>query len=165
MSITKNLLEELKEEAVVTRKMLALVPADKYDWRPHNKSMSIKELAGHIADLPGWVSLAFISDEMNFATSGYTPPVWDNKADLLGLFEKEYDGAIKHLENANDDDLLPRWLLKNGDDILFDTTKGGLIRHSLSQIIHHRAQLGVYLRLLDIPIPGTYGPSADEPSF
>lgn len=162
---TKELLEELAQESVVTRKMLERVPEDKYDWRPHPKSMTIKELSGHVAELPSWISMAFTTDELDFAANAYIPPVLNNNTDLLALFEKSLAGAKEQLEKAKDEELLPRWLLKNGETILMDLTKGGLVRHALSQTIHHRAQLGVYLRLLDIPIPGTYGPSADEPSF
>jgi len=165
MSTPNEFLQELTDESVVTRKMLDRVPSDKYDWRPHEKSMSIKQLAGHIAELPGWMSMAFTTDELDFQANDYVPLVWNNNEELLDLFEKSFAGAKAHLEEAKEEDLAPTWLLKNGDQVLMSLTKGGLVRHALSQTIHHRAQLGVYLRLLDIPIPGTYGPSADEQSF
>lgn len=165
MSITKDLLQELTQESVVTRKMLERIPADQYEWRPHPKSMSIHQLAGHIAELPGWVSMAFTTDEIDFATSEYTPLAWTTNEDLLAHFEQALAGGQQQLENASDEELNPRWVLRNGEQILLDITKGGMVRNALSQTIHHRAQLGVYLRLLNIPIPGTYGPSADEPGF
>jgi uncharacterized damage-inducible protein DinB len=165
MSALKDFLKELAEESVVTRKMLNLVPAGKHDWRPHEKSMSVRLLAGHIAELPGWISLAFTTDGIDFAANAYVPPVWNNTEELLELFEKSFAGAAEHLEKSKEEDLAALWTLKNGGQVLMSTTRGGLVRQSLSQIIHHRAQLGVYLRLLDIPIPGTYGPSADEPGF
>lgn len=165
MSTTKDFLEELRQESAVTRKMLERVPADQYDWRPHPKSMTMKQLAGHVAELPGWVSMAFTTDELNFAGNEYTPAVWANNAELLQVFEQLLAAAQLQLENATDQNLSPKWQLKNGDTVLMDLTKGGLVRHAISQTIHHRAQLGVYLRLLDIPIPGTYGPSADDQSF
>jgi uncharacterized damage-inducible protein DinB len=165
MSTPNEFLKELTEESVITRKMLDRVPADKYDWRPHEKSMTIKELAGHIAELPGWMSMAFTTNELDFQVNAYSPPVLNNKDDLTTLFEKSLEGAKTHLEKAKEEDLSPAWLLKSGEQVLMSTTKGGLLRQALSQTIHHRAQLGVYLRLLDIPIPGTYGPSADEQSF
>lgn len=165
MSILKDLLKELSQESVVTRKMLERIPSDKYDWRPHQKSMSIHQLSGHIAELPGWISMAFTTNELNFADSGYVPPVWNSNEELLAIFEKALAGAKEHLSNGREEDLQPGWLLKNGDQVLMNMTKGELIRHALNQTVHHRAQLGVYLRLLDIPIPGTYGPSADDPSF
>ncbi|CAM4424612.1 Uncharacterized damage-inducible protein DinB (forms a four-helix bundle) [Pedobacter westerhofensis] len=165
MSTPKEFLKELTEESVVTRKMLERVPEDKYDWQPHQKSMSVKQLAGHVAELPSWVSMAFTTDELDFQGNEYTPPALENNHDLLGLFDQSLAGAKEKLEIAKEEDLTPTWLLKNGDQVLMSLTKGGLVRHALSQTIHHRAQLGVYLRLLDIPIPGTYGPSADEPNF
>jgi uncharacterized damage-inducible protein DinB len=165
MSSTKEFLQEINDESVVTRKMLERVPADKYDWQPHPKSMSVRQLAGHIAELPGWVSMAFNTTELNFADNVYTPPVWENNEELLALFETNLQSAQSDLQGHTREDLLPQWLLKHGDTVLADMTKGSLIRHSISQTIHHRAQLGVFLRLLDIPIPGTYGPSADDQSF
>jgi len=165
MSAPQEFLKELNDESVVTRKMLERVPEDKYDWRPHEKSMSVMQLAGHIAELPSWISMAFTTDELDFQASAYVPPALNNNQDLLGLFEKSFAEAREKLESNSNADLSPAWLLKNGEQVLMSLTKGGLIRHALSQTIHHRAQLGVYLRLLDIPIPGTYGPSADDPSF
>jgi uncharacterized damage-inducible protein DinB len=165
MTTPQEFLKELTDESVVTRKMLERVPEEKYDWRPHERSMTMKELAGHIAELPSWISMAFTTDELDFQAAGYVPPALNNNQDLHALFEKSFAGAREKLGSAKEEDLSPTWLLKNGEEILMSLTKGGLIRHALSQTIHHRAQLGVYLRLLDIPIPGTYGPSADEPSF
>jgi len=162
MSTLKEFLTELDHESIVTRKMLQRVPDDKLDWQPHVKSMNIRNLAGHVAELTGWMSLAFISDEMDFAANPYTPPVWNTNAELLALFEKELEGARTHLQNAKEEDLDPEWTLREGEAVYMKITKRELVRHSMSQIIHHRAQLGVYLRLLDIPIPGSYGPSADE---
>jgi uncharacterized damage-inducible protein DinB len=161
----KEFLQQLEDESVVTRKMLERVPSDKYDWQPHPKSMTIRALAGHIAELPGWVSMAFTTDELDFAANTYQPIAWNNNEELLSNFEHALAGAKKHLEHATEEDLLPDWLLRNGEEIYSRMTKGGLMLHALYQTIHHRAQLGVYLRLLDIPIPGTYGPSADDQSF
>jgi uncharacterized damage-inducible protein DinB len=153
---------EFEQEAITTRKMLERVPNDKYDWKPHEKSMNIRSLATHIADLPSWVTTAFTTTELDFEATPYSPPEINSTADLLQLFEKSLESARKSFSEAEEEDLEPTWTLKNGSTVLAIMTKGGLIRHSLSQTIHHRAQLGVYLRLLDIPIPGSYGPSADE---
>ena len=165
MSTLSNFLKELERESAVTRKMLERVPADKSDWQPHPKSMSIKNLAAHIAELPGWISMAFTTTEMDFASSPYQAPVWDTIAELMAIFENTLADAKDHLSNGTDADLEPEWVLRNGNDIYMKITKAELVRHAMSQTIHHRAQLGVYLRLLDIPIPGTYGPSADEQNF
>lgn len=164
MSTLKEFLKELDQESTVTRKMLQRIPEDKYDWQPHAKSMTIKQLSGHIAELTGWIKMAFLTTEMDFASSPYAPPVWNSNAELLAIFEKELDGAREQLINGKEEDLEPQWTLRDAENIYMQITKRELVRHALSQIIHHRAQLGVYLRLLDIPIPGTYGPSADEQS-
>lgn len=165
MITLKELQDELNQESVTTRKFLERIPSDKYDWRPHEKSMSIKQLSGHIAELPSWVTLAFETEELDFQKSDYKPSEFANNEELLSILEKGLTVANASLENAEEEDLLPQWQFKNGDDILADLTKGKLVRFAISQTIHHRAQLGVYLRLLNIPIPGSYGPSADEPSF
>lgn len=158
------LLQELEMEAITTRKMLALVPDDKYDWRPHPKSMKMRDLAVHIAELPSWVDMALNTEEIDFA-AGYQPTQIGNNAELLQLFEDSYKKGHSALENAKEGDLNGSWIMRSGEQILVKLTKYQTIRHSYSQTTHHRAQLGVYLRLLDIPIPGSYGPSADDTSF
>ncbi|MCZ4242892.1 DinB family protein [Pedobacter punctiformis] len=165
MEIIKLLLTELEGEAKTTKKFLALVPADKFGWAPHEKSMKMKSLSAHIAELPAWISLALTTDELNFATTPYVEPEVSNADDLVALFEKSYADGKSHLEKANEALLSKSWILKNGDHVLADYTKYEMIRQTFSQIIHHRAQLGVYLRLLNIPLPGSYGPSADDQSF
>lgn len=165
MSTLKEFLEELNTESIVTRKMLVLIPEDQKDYKPHVKSMVMSNLAQHIAELPGWISMAFKTAELDFAKEAYTPTVWNNNEELLSLFNESLAGAQESLKTAKEEDLLPEWILRNGDQVLMKLTKAGVIRHALSQTIHHRAQLGVYLRLLNIPIPGTYGPSADNQSF
>lgn len=162
MSTLKEFLKELDEESVVTRKMLERIPDEKIDWQPHVKSMPIRMLAGHIAELAGWISLAFETEELDFAANPYQFPVWNTNAELLNFFEAQLKGAREHLINGQEEDLDPQWTLRNAEVVYMTLSKRELVRHALSQIIHHRAQLGVYLRLLDIPIPGTYGPSADE---
>lgn len=159
------LVKELEQEAQTTRKMLERVPNDKYDWQPHEKSMTMKQLTTHLAELPAWVAMALTTDEMDFATSAYQPENITNTANLLQLFEKSVASGQASLSTATETDLLPTWTLRNGDQIYNVFTKYEIIRHTFSQIIHHRAQLGVYLRLLNIPIPGSYGPSADEMNF
>jgi uncharacterized damage-inducible protein DinB len=127
--------------------------------------MDMKTLSVHIAELPSWVSMALTSSELDFATMPYEPTPAANAADLLAIFEKSLESGRKELQNAREEDLLPSWTLRSGEQIFAVMSKYEVIRHSLAQTIHHRAQLGVYLRLLDIPIPGSYGPSADEQSF
>jgi len=152
----------MNQEAETTRKFLELVPEDKYDWKPHPKSMSLKQLASHVAELPGWASMTLTTDELDFENNPYTLPPVENNAGLLAFFEQSLANGRKELEKATDADLLPNWTLRSGKDIYSTTSKGEVIRMSLNQTTHHRAQLGVYLRLLNVPIPGSYGPSADE---
>ena len=161
----KMLLTEMDREAQTTRKMLACVPNDKYDWKPHEKSMTIRRLATHIAELPSWVSMTLTTDELDFANNPYQPEVINNTAELLAYFERSYTDGRAHLEKATDNDLEPNWTLRNGEQVYSVESKGDVIRMSYCQTVHHRAQLGVFLRLLDVPIPGSYGPSADEMNF
>ena len=165
MSIIQMLLKEMGQEAQTTRKMLARIPNDQYQFKPHEKSMTIERLAAHIAELPTWVSMVLTTDELDFAAAPYKPTPINNTAELMELFEKSLADGTEHLAKATDEDLKPNWTLRNGETILSVSTKGEVIRMAFSQIVHHRAQLGVYLRLLNIPIPGSYGPSADEQSF
>lgn len=165
MSIIPMLLKEMEQEAQTTRKMLSRVPADKFNWQPHPKSMSTERLAVHIAELPEWVSLAIHTDGLNFADNPYTPKAVEGTQGLINLLDESLTSGKAALESADEAELEKPWVLSNGDQVLSKTSKAEMIRMAYSQIVHHRAQLGVYLRLLDIPIPGSYGPSADEPSF
>ena len=145
--------------------MLERIPEDKYDWKPHSKSMTIRQLATHIAELPTWISMGLSTSEMDFATSPYNPPVVNKSSELMDLFQKSLESGMTSLKNAKEEDLPPQWTLRNGEQVLQVMNKYEVIRHAFNQVIHHRAQLGVFLRLLDVPIPGTYGPSADEMNF
>ncbi len=165
MTIIQLFLHELEQEARTTRKMLSCVPDDKYDWRPHPKSMNIRSLATHIAELPTWVPMILTTDELDFASNPYQPLEINNTPELLAHFEKSLADGKTQLVDENEQHLNKPWTLRNGDTIYSVSPKMDVIRMTFSQIIHHRAQLGVYLRLLDVPIPGSYGPSADDPSF
>jgi uncharacterized damage-inducible protein DinB len=165
MSIIPMLLKEMEQEAQTTRKMLERVPNDKYQWQPHEKSMTIQRLANHIAELPIWVSMTFNTSELDFDKNPYVDNTINNTADLLNFFEESLESGKTSLAGANEADLEKEWTLRKGDYIISVRSKGEIVRMAYSQIVHHRAQLGVYLRLLNIPIPGSYGPSADEQSF
>lgn len=165
MNRLNEFLKELNNEAITTRKMLSSVPNDKFDWKPHPKSMTIRALAGHIAELPGWVGMVLNTKELDFAENAYEAPDLNVTETVLALFENNLADAQKQLQNAKEETLDETWVLRNGAEIYSETSKSDFIRITLSQIIHHRAQMGVFLRLLDIPIPGSYGPSADDESF
>ncbi len=162
MDIIKELLAELETEAITTRKMLALVPEDRFEWAPHPKSMTLKQLATHVAEIPAWYALAADQDVLDFNESSYQPAPITCKAELLALFEASYTKGVEALKRLPEALLDKRWIMRGGEAVYLDTTKYGMVRHVFAQTIHHRAQLGVFLRLLDIPIPGSYGPSADE---
>lgn len=165
MEILPLLKQEMEQEAITTRKMLERIPPDKLGWKPHEKSMTMQNLAVHIAELPTWVSMAFNTSELDFATMNYKPTEVHNTKDIVQLFEKSLTSGLQALSNAKEEDLLPNWTMRTGDKVHAVMTKYEVVRHAFAQTTHHRAQLGVYLRLLDIPIPGSYGPSADEMIF
>lgn len=156
--------KELENEAVTTRKMLSAIPTDKFGWAPHEKSMTIKRLATHIAELPNWIGMALHTDELDFENNPYTVEDVNTTEELLAYFEKCLADGRKNLAEGKDKEaaLQDIWTLRNGDTVYSKEPKWEVLRMAMSQIIHHRAQMGVNLRLLNIPVPGSYGPSADE---
>jgi uncharacterized damage-inducible protein DinB len=164
MTIIEFFKQQFIEEASTTRKMLSRVPDDQYNYKPHEKSMVMKSLITHLADLPGWINLTLTTDELDFQNAYEQPDIKSNK-ELLAYFEKRYNDGLSALVADNEKELDKPWTLRNGETVYATNPKIDVIRMSMSQQIHHRAQLGVYLRLLNIPIPGSYGPSADENSF
>ncbi|WP_419699314.1 DinB family protein [Mucilaginibacter sp. NFX135] len=165
MSTITALLKEMELEAQTTRKMLAIIPNDKYEWQPHEKSMTVQRLANHIAEIPGWVTMALTTDELDLAHNPYKFEPHPNTEGVLGFFEKSLDSGKTHLAQASDEDLQKSWTLRYDGKVISVRTKAEVIRMAYSQTVHHRAQMGVYLRLLNVPIPGSYGPSADEGGF
>lgn len=164
MKMIPVLKQEFEQEAAITRKFLPPIPEDKFDWKPHEKSMTMESLAIHIAEIPAWVDMAFNTEELDFA-DGYEPTKINGSEGLMNLFEESVQKGKDAFAEATEDDLLPEWTMRNGDQVLMVMSKYEVIRHALNQTTHHRAQLGVYLRLLDIAIPGSYGPSADDTDF
>lgn len=165
MSTIRMLLKEMEQEALTTRKMLERVPSHRFDWQPHKKSMTLQRLATHIAELPSWVEMAVTMDELDFARNVYAPEVVEDTAGLMEYFERNLARGRESLAKTTDSTLSENWTLRNGDQVYQVSSKAEVIRTAYNQIVHHRAQLGVFLRLLDIPIPGSYGPSADEAAF
>ena len=158
-------LKELEKETSTTRKMLSRIPNDKYGWQPHQKSMTMQRLAVHIAELPAWIPMILTTTELDFSKGEYKAPAISNTAYLMEYFEKNVVEGRKHLQSALEEQLDESWTLRNGSEVYDVSPKNDVIRMTFCQMVHHRAQLGVYLRLLDIPIPGSYGPSADEDHF
>ena len=164
MALIKSLIAEIENETLSTKKILAIVPEDKFDWRPHTKSMTIKQLATHVANLSAWAGLIANTDYLVFLDGSFKHPDINNVEGLLKELETGTQQSITALQNISEDDLLNKqWVLRAGDKVLLELPKYTFIRSmALNHTYHHRAQLSVYLRLLDIPIPGIYGPSADE---
>ncbi len=158
-------LTEFDQEMATTRKLLERVPMEKADWSPHERSPKLGELASHVARLAGNPGLVLSTDELNFATADRSKWVAVYaREELLARFEANVASSRAALAEASDEQLAGSWTLRWGDRIIFSQPRP-LVHRSfcMNHLIHHRAQLGVYLRLLNVPIPGSYGPSADEP--
>jgi len=166
MSANTALIGELKHESANTRKMLERVPTDKLGWQPHEKSMKLERLASHIAELPVWFERIINANEFDFATAVFKREPKGNTEAILKLFDERLADAIKALESASDEDLNGTWTFRRGEQIIFQMPKKVALRSmGFNHIYHHRGQLSVYLRLLDVAVPGMYGPSADEKLF
>lgn len=169
MAIKDGLLGGFDNEMQNTRKVLERVPDDKFGWKPHPKSGTMGWLAGHLANLAGWGAFTLQTEELDFAPGGKQmepSPQFKSRQELLAAFDKNQQETKKALENASDADLMKPWSLKNNGQVIFTMPKVAVIRGVvINHLIHHRGQLTVYLRLNDIPVPGIYGPSADEGSF
>ena len=167
MSLSQTFLAELQHEASNTKKILERVPTDHFDWKPHEKSFSLGRLAAHVTELPSWIDYTVNADELDFATMNYTPPKVTSSSELMQSFEDHIAKAKAVLQqDITDEDLLKNWTLRSGDKVFMTMPKVTVLRSIVfNHIVHHRAQLGVYLRLLDIPVPGIYGPTADEPAM
>ena len=165
MKMTDALLQELEMEMATTRKTLERVP-DNFDWKPHQKSMSLGQLAGHLAEIPTWAEMTVKHDEIDINPSGgpgYQPPKPANTKEVLAMFDKTLASARNAIKEMKEEDLAKPWTLKSGGKTILTMPKAAVLRgFVLSHNVHHRAQLGVYLRLNDIPVPAMYGPSADE---
>lgn len=163
MASVKELIAEFKQESANTRKILERVPDGKNDWTPHEKSMKLGRLASHIAEIPGWTYVTISTDVLDFAAGDYKPRIIETSEERLAFFDEQVKQSLDILEKTTDEDLENNWTMKNGDMVFFTVPKKAALRTWVfSHQFHHRAQLGVYLRLLDIPVPGIYGPTADE---
>ena len=161
--MNQAMIAEMKHEAANTRKVLERVPVDQFGWKPHDKSMSLGRLATHIAELSSWPAMIIETDELNFAAREYKANVAESTEALLNLFDENVAKALATLETVSDETLMKQWTLRNGDHIILQQPKVVVIRSMCSNhVYHHRGQLTVYLRLLDIHVPGIYGPSADD---
>jgi uncharacterized damage-inducible protein DinB len=163
------MLPEFDMEMANTRKTLERVPEDKLGWKPHEKSGTMGWLAGHLANIPSWASYTINQDSLDLAPGGVTPaplPPAKSRKELLDTFDKNVAEARAAIARSKDDHLFKRWsLLRNGATLLEMPRVAVLRSFVMNHIIHHRAQIGVYLRLNNVPLPAIYGPSADEGAF
>jgi uncharacterized damage-inducible protein DinB len=160
MSIGEAFLAELDTEMPSTRRVLERVPSDKGEWKPHAKSFALGHLAQLVATMPGWIPRTVRDTEINLSTgAGYS---FQTTETLLSQFDKAVSDARAALAASQDSDYDVPWSLKMGPNVLFTAPRGVVVRQHINHLCHHRGQLTVYLRLLDVPVPSVYGPTADE---
>jgi uncharacterized damage-inducible protein DinB len=166
MTIGQSMLGEFDQEMAGTRKTLERLPEQKWNWKPHDKSGTVGWLAGHIATMPGWITMTLQTEQLDYAPVGgpaYEPPKMENRQQILAEFDKSVTEARKAIADASDADMMKDWTLLAGGQTIFTMPRAACLRSMIfNHIIHHRAQLTVYYRLLGVPVPGLYGPSADE---
>lgn len=165
MSIVDSLLPEFDHEMANTRKLLELIPDEKADWKPHPKSRTLGQLAIHLAFLPVWVQSIIQKTAFDLDPSkdgGFKRPEFVSGDETLRFFDENVSNARNALKGVSDKDIFNNWVLRKGDNIIFSLPRAAVLRSMvLSHSIHHRGQLTVYLRLLDIPLPNIYGSTAD----
>jgi len=169
MALNEALLAEFDQEMVNTRKSLERVPDDKLDWRPHEKSLTMRQLALHLAVFPSWATETLEKESIDVAPPGappYQAPVANSRKEILEIFDRDLPKARAALAQASEADLSKMWTLLKGGKTIFSLPRIAVLRSMvMNHMIHHRAQFGVYLRLNNIPLPAIYGPSADEGKF
>jgi uncharacterized damage-inducible protein DinB len=166
MKLSDLFLSEFDQEMVSARKTLERIPEDKLSWKPHEKSMPLDRLAGHIAELAGWPVTTIEQDSLDFRPPGqppFQPTLATSRKQVLEIFDRNREQSRQSIAKASDEHLMKNWSLLNGGQTLMTLPRFAVLRSfCLNHLIHHRAQLGVYLRLNGIPVPSVYGPSADE---
>lgn len=166
MNIIDAMIKELQHEAIATRKVLERVPEDKFGWKPHEKSMTLGRLASHTAEIPQWAGMTLNTDEFVFNPGDYVPWTAESSKQLLETFDKQLAAAVNAMQGVSNESLMQPWKFKKGDVVIFELPRVAVLRSMiLNHIVHHRGQLTVYLRLLDVPVPSVYGPSADDPGM
>lgn len=162
MSFSQTLLPEFDEEIKNTRKILECVPDDKLDYQPHAKSMNLARLATHVAELPSWTTFTIDQDVLDMQP-GFKPHFAESRAEILEMFDKNVAEARTKIQCATDEHWQKIWTFKFAGKTIMSMPRSAVMRSVImNHLIHHRAQLGVFLRLNDVAIPGMYGPSADE---
>jgi uncharacterized damage-inducible protein DinB len=160
------ILPEFDQEMANTRKMLERIPEDRFDFQPHPKSWKANRLAGHVAELPSWVSHTMRVDVLDLKSGDHTPYEPATRKQLLDQFDKYTREAHEAIAAATDEQLNAMWSMRWDGQTVMTMPRVAVLRSViLNHLIHHRAQLSVYLRLMDVAVPGMYGPSADDPPF
>jgi uncharacterized damage-inducible protein DinB len=160
MSIADTLLPEFDQEMTTTRRVIERVPTDKGKWKPHPKSFSLGHLAQLVAGMPSWITTTLRETHLDLA--GYPGYSYEKTEDLFKSFDRNVADARKAIVSSKDADYTVPWSLKHGDKVIFTLPRGPVVRTHINHLVHHRGQLTVYLRLLDVPVPSIYGPTADE---
>lgn len=163
MSMADALVPEFDQEMATTRRLLERVPSEEASWKPHPKSFPLGHLAQLISWMPGWITNAVQETELDLANGPRYS--FETTETLLAMFDLNVEEARRALSSATDQDLQQVWSLKHGDRVLFSAPRSEIVRQDINHLVHHRGQLTVYLRLLDVPIPPIYGPTADENPF
>jgi uncharacterized damage-inducible protein DinB len=162
-TIATAFIAELEHEAKVAREVLSRIPADKFDWKPHEKSMPFGRLASHVAEMFAWTPSTLTQPELDFSKFDYKPFEPTSTEELLEFLDKNVAEAIEALRITTNEQFMENWTMRNGETVYFTMPKVAVMRSFvMNHIVHHRGQLSVYLRLNDIAVPSIYGPSADE---
>lgn len=165
-TIGQVLAMEMEMEAATSRRVLERLPEDEFEWQPHEKSMPLGRLAAHVAETFEWTGATILQDVFDFGEIDYKPESATTTAALLEKLDNGVKTALEILKGVSDEDIMKPWTMKDGEKVYFTMSKAAVIRgFVLSHMIHHRGQLSVYMRLLDVPVPSIYGPSADEPDI
>src|SRR5688500_17141725 len=163
MRMCEVLAAELRQEAKTTRRLLERVPEASFDWKPHEKSMNLGRLAAHVAELPELIIPALMQPGFDFAPGQFKPFAPKTTPELWEKFARNTEAAAGLLQKQPGETMGDQWRLRSGDHVLFEMPRAMVVRFvGLNHVVHHRGQLSVYLRLLDVPLPSIYGPSADE---
>jgi len=163
MTIGQSMVAEFDQEMTTTRRVLERVPSDKGTWKPHEKSFSIGHLAQLVARMPGWITLTVKHPKLDLSQAA--PYSYETTDTLLADFDRAVREARESLASVTDEQMAQPWALTMGEKNLMTLPRGVVVRQNISHLVHHRGQLTVYLRLLDIPVPSVYGPTADERWF
>jgi uncharacterized damage-inducible protein DinB len=165
-TIAETLLGEFREEVATTKRVLERVPEDKLAWKPHPKSMTLGQLASHVAAVPGNISRLVAQDSFDVTQGNFEPPQPKALAEIMAAFEQSVRDAEQYLSKMTDEQAQGKWRLMKRDQQLFTKPRLSIVRSvMLNHWYHHRGQLSVYLRLLNVPVPVIYGRSADENPF